>query len=185
MIRRPPISTLFPYTTLFRSARFTKRTSSLPRLSPGSRHERLFVGHSAGGAVAPERSLRRKHGLLRGHNLERKSHARLLGPLRRMVGNARTATPWPRSVFHRRCTRDTNGDLRGTPRTGFARSHWHRGRICLSSVCCDPFMALGVLVFCRCTESLPLCLNPRHPVQSRDLVAAHAARLVPCHLAHC
>src|SRR2546430_13737212 len=30
MIRRPPRSTLFPYTTLFRSARFSNVSSSLP-----------------------------------------------------------------------------------------------------------------------------------------------------------
>src|SRR2546430_8537304 len=34
MIRRPPRSTLFPYTTLFRSDRITDRTMNSPRILP-------------------------------------------------------------------------------------------------------------------------------------------------------
>src|SRR2546429_3058117 len=34
MIRRPPRSTLFPYTTLFRSRRFRSKSSSLGRTPP-------------------------------------------------------------------------------------------------------------------------------------------------------
>src|SRR3712207_8497541 len=36
MIRRPPRSTLFPYTTLFRSLRLRERTNSTPLSGPGS-----------------------------------------------------------------------------------------------------------------------------------------------------
>src|SRR2546422_7336697 len=35
MIRRPPRSTLFPYTTLFRSARMSRRRRKLDRSTPG------------------------------------------------------------------------------------------------------------------------------------------------------
>src|SRR2546426_8459053 len=34
MIRRPPRSTLFPYTTLFRSRRFARRRPGRPRVRP-------------------------------------------------------------------------------------------------------------------------------------------------------
>src|SRR5260370_19424517 len=34
MIRRPPRSTLFPYTTLFRSYRISRRLASLPNVPP-------------------------------------------------------------------------------------------------------------------------------------------------------
>src|SRR3712207_8699685 len=36
MIRRPPRSTLFPYTTLFRSLRLDRPDTGEPRLRPGS-----------------------------------------------------------------------------------------------------------------------------------------------------
>src|SRR5260370_23750169 len=36
MIRRPPRSTLFPYTTLFRSRPATQRTRRFPRLRPSA-----------------------------------------------------------------------------------------------------------------------------------------------------
>src|SRR5258708_28556315 len=36
MIRRPPRSTLFPYTTLFRSSALTRVTNSLPTLTESS-----------------------------------------------------------------------------------------------------------------------------------------------------
>src|SRR2546427_10519745 len=42
MIRRPPRSTLFPYTTLFRSARVREETDGAPL---------AWLGHSAGGAA--------------------------------------------------------------------------------------------------------------------------------------
>src|SRR3712207_2722295 len=38
MIRRPPRSTLFPYTTLFRSGGFDLRPALLPRVRPAYRH---------------------------------------------------------------------------------------------------------------------------------------------------
>src|SRR3712207_7770000 len=51
MIRRPPRSTLFPYTTLFRSAR--------PRRPPRIGHDRQLVARSTPGAdVAPGGSSR-------------------------------------------------------------------------------------------------------------------------------
>src|SRR2546426_7119151 len=51
MIRRPPRSTLFPYTTLFRSAAGAAR---------GGRHGRLAAGHArSGGARSARRAARR------------------------------------------------------------------------------------------------------------------------------
>src|SRR3712207_7135436 len=51
MIRRPPRSTLFPYTTLFRSAR---TMGPLPgRLKPGRAQQRVPGARSAAGAVLP------------------------------------------------------------------------------------------------------------------------------------
>src|SRR5471032_1568069 len=41
MIRRPPRSTLFPYTTLFRSARFSTRTPTWAVRRPSRRRKRL------------------------------------------------------------------------------------------------------------------------------------------------
>src|SRR5215813_8712509 len=54
MIRRPPRSTLFPYTTLFRSRPRRSRTSSRSRLLAQERQERLvdFVGVGPAQAVA-------------------------------------------------------------------------------------------------------------------------------------
>src|SRR3712207_8530481 len=42
MIRRPPRSTLFPYTTLFRSTARTRRPSPPP--APGGRHDEAHGG---------------------------------------------------------------------------------------------------------------------------------------------
>src|SRR5256885_11557616 len=50
MIRRPPRSTLFPYTTLFRSRRDGQRTPSLPRL-------RRSVHRRRGRSLLPCRTL--------------------------------------------------------------------------------------------------------------------------------
>src|SRR5689334_24807284 len=38
MIRRPPRSTLFPYTTLFRSSRLSRLSANLSQLHAGRRH---------------------------------------------------------------------------------------------------------------------------------------------------
>src|SRR5256885_8200516 len=48
MIRRPPRSTLFPYTTLFRSRRLTSASSSAGRLSFGDSRvaSSAYIGHS-------------------------------------------------------------------------------------------------------------------------------------------
>src|SRR3712207_7501632 len=43
MIRRPPRSTLFPYTTLFRSAAFARRARGAKRGPPGSAQAALGV----------------------------------------------------------------------------------------------------------------------------------------------
>src|SRR3712207_7001885 len=51
MIRRPPTSTLFPYTTLFRSVR--------PRCASATREQRPFAGRSP--AARAERQDRRRH----------------------------------------------------------------------------------------------------------------------------
>src|SRR3712207_7253485 len=74
MIRRPPRSTLFPYTTLFRSVRrvgtggaadllegFSPRSAPLPglhaRLSVGERRDRVPVGVGARSRPPPRRGL--------------------------------------------------------------------------------------------------------------------------------
>src|SRR5438270_10448191 len=46
MIRRPPISTLFPYTTLFRSHRVADESSAHQRGRARGRLARLLLGHS-------------------------------------------------------------------------------------------------------------------------------------------
>src|SRR3712207_8086571 len=51
MIRRPPRSTLFPYTTLFRSAVLRARTRVLPRGGAQRGRERAAAGRARGGAV--------------------------------------------------------------------------------------------------------------------------------------
>src|SRR2546422_7543291 len=50
MIRRPPRSTLFPYTTLFRSRRVARRHRAERRSSPGEMLERVhqFAARAAG-----------------------------------------------------------------------------------------------------------------------------------------
>src|SRR3712207_7188101 len=68
MIRRPPRSTLFPYTTLFRSDRAQRRAQVVQR-GLHLAHERLGVAREA--VQAPERRL----GLVE----ERREHAPRLG----------------------------------------------------------------------------------------------------------
>src|SRR3712207_7067568 len=46
MIRRPPRSTLFPYTTLFRSAAGAERADELRRLARSSRFNRFLRRHT-------------------------------------------------------------------------------------------------------------------------------------------
>src|SRR3712207_8355445 len=53
MIRRPPRSTLFPYTTLFRSDQERRRVAAAPDADAGSRQQR-----GAGGPVDPDRRRR-------------------------------------------------------------------------------------------------------------------------------
>src|SRR2546430_4540819 len=58
MIRRPPRSTLFPYTTLFRSGDFFshtagKDTTNVPARLAGGRRAGAVHGHQLGGPVHP------------------------------------------------------------------------------------------------------------------------------------
>src|SRR3712207_7372038 len=55
MIRRPPRSTLFPYTTLFRSARVLRRQRRLPLPRAGVRGAALRPGGRARRRVAADR----------------------------------------------------------------------------------------------------------------------------------
>src|SRR2546430_13184045 len=68
MIRRPPRSTLFPYTTLFRSHVLVQRRLELGRhvgLQAAQRSPRaLDLGHALGGQVVRERLLLREVGAL-------------------------------------------------------------------------------------------------------------------------
>src|SRR2546422_10976435 len=65
MIRRPPRSTLFPYTTLFRSADLPRR---LDRLGPVARVAGVGLGHDvARDAVGPDDLARGPHHELRHH----------------------------------------------------------------------------------------------------------------------
>src|SRR5258708_28721743 len=45
MIRRPPRSTLFPYTTLFRSVAVVRETRLQPRIGHGPRHQHQAVAY--------------------------------------------------------------------------------------------------------------------------------------------
>src|SRR5690606_40582172 len=66
-IRRPPISTLFPYTTLFRSIPLGDRRGERPRLishGRARRHPRA-QGRDAARALADDRDSRGIHHLLR------------------------------------------------------------------------------------------------------------------------
>src|SRR2546430_12361089 len=71
MIRRPPRSTLFPYTTLFRSERKTKRTPSelrrkrkaTPRRTPGDRYNRRSYRLAIIRAIDKANEERAKQGL--------------------------------------------------------------------------------------------------------------------------
>src|SRR5436305_3581676 len=63
MIRRPPRSTLFPYTTLFRSSRFDAACSAVPLLLP----PRDEIGHVARHPIGIDRRAlleERRHPLL-------------------------------------------------------------------------------------------------------------------------
>src|SRR5262245_64901448 len=68
MLRRPPRSTLFPYTTLFRSVRRCHGAGGLPLSEPGARMVRTRgadlplrnrLHHHVHGAAAPGRTIRR------------------------------------------------------------------------------------------------------------------------------
>src|SRR6266496_3779600 len=96
MIRRPPRSTLFPYTTLFRSARpqHTRRRPRRPgrRVAPGPADgagRRRAERHRAGRARAPAADRR-----VAGH--------RRPGPVRAARASAPAGRPLPRGRRHRR-----------------------------------------------------------------------------------
>src|SRR3712207_7640566 len=80
MIRRPPRSTLFPYTTLFRSARVGRRRSSRPRASPGGldRDDALDLGDVAAQlGLDAERQRRGRHGAAAAGPLQDRKSTRL------------------------------------------------------------------------------------------------------------
>src|SRR5690242_21077012 len=74
MIRRPPRSTLFPYTTLFRSERFTQ--SSPSALGPPARRPRTSTstGSTPNSGVPPRSPKRRSEE----HTSELQSHVNLV-----------------------------------------------------------------------------------------------------------
>src|SRR3712207_6904009 len=73
MIRRPPRSTLFPYTTLFRSAEHERGRDLLVRVAGGDepQHLRLAFGQPAG--QRPSRSGGERGGVAAHAELDRKS----------------------------------------------------------------------------------------------------------------
>src|SRR2546430_17329343 len=54
MIRRPPRSTLFPYTTLFRSGHADSQRAVRQPRHPGWRPDSYHAAHRAGAAPSPE-----------------------------------------------------------------------------------------------------------------------------------
>src|SRR5688572_31505256 len=78
MIRRPPRSTLFPYTTLFRSYAVAKRRSSTPARPGGSRAGVSAPGHGSRWS-GPERGPRRPaQGRSEEHTSELQSQSNLV-----------------------------------------------------------------------------------------------------------
>src|SRR5260370_16151396 len=79
MIRRPPRSTLFPYTTLFRSraGRSTEQDGVIAKICDGTSGEQ---GHTADRAIAGDGKLRQKQELFRSeeHTSELQSHLNLV-----------------------------------------------------------------------------------------------------------
>src|SRR5258707_1828706 len=77
MIRRPPRSTLFPYTTLFRSRGYAKSRLSQLRIAGrrgGAPPMRSLARHRAGGLVRPQRTAwRRRVGRVHPEAEDRKS----------------------------------------------------------------------------------------------------------------
>src|SRR3712207_8275600 len=72
MIRRPPRSTLFPYTTLFRSRRAARRSGGRgPRRRRGARGRRRAAERGDGGRLGPGRGDRLR--LTRARRGDRKS----------------------------------------------------------------------------------------------------------------
>src|SRR2546430_11094578 len=97
MIRRPPRSTLFPYTTLFRSVPFTRsRTARYPALAlasapdtyPATRHNPRSEEHTS--------ELQSQSNIVCRLLLEKKSCFRGHGhPVLRHIRSTATATPLP------------------------------------------------------------------------------------------
>src|SRR3989475_12833547 len=83
MIRRPPRSTLFPYTTLFRSARFLGRKENMRPVERREAQSRLLAVRDGEGAQSPavectfERNneaafaVLRRHDAIQEHRLDR------------------------------------------------------------------------------------------------------------------
>src|SRR5690242_21477461 len=84
MIRRPPRSTLFPYTTLFRSRLNTARPPRKPRLRPVRSAQRPLGTNSAANAIAYPRSEE--------HTSELQSHVNLVCRLLLEKKNKKTTT---------------------------------------------------------------------------------------------
>src|SRR2546422_7847227 len=74
MIRRPPRSTLFPYTTLFRSCQACRKDRG-PFLEPSLGHQRISVVEKRGGSKRGRQGLkcRSRLGGLAGVQIDRKS----------------------------------------------------------------------------------------------------------------
>src|SRR5260370_8382868 len=82
MIRRPPRSTLFPYTTLFRSTPWRSRRSALPRyLTPipaTTARSRCFTGPTSPSAILPRTPRGRGQRRSEEHTSELQSHLNLV-----------------------------------------------------------------------------------------------------------
>src|SRR2546422_5196788 len=64
MIRRPPRSTLFPYTTLFRSATNSEGTATITSVAPCSASPWSVVGSTTGGTDRKSTRLNSSHGYI-------------------------------------------------------------------------------------------------------------------------
>src|SRR2546426_8716123 len=97
MIRRPPRSTLFPYTTLFRSNDKPGNTDFRPDLVGGSQHRSAgahLKSHAIQGIVAEHRNKRARHPLVRSeeHTSELQSPCNLVCRLLLEKKNTPTTT---------------------------------------------------------------------------------------------
>src|SRR2546422_8487264 len=94
MIRRPPRSTLFPYTTLFRSFNVSTLALSLPK---GGTSEVVLC--AAATTVAPASRITSTRQRSEEHTSELQSRLHLVC---RLLLEKKNRTRWPRGVLHRR-----------------------------------------------------------------------------------